>query len=177
VQTSNAIVVGGINAPAAISVAGGSYSIDGGPFTSVAGTVQSGQSVRVQHTAASQFSTATNTTLTIGGVSDTFTSTTLAADTTPNAFSFTDVTGVNRSTVVTSNTITISGINTAASISISGGNATYSRNGGAYTAAAGSVNSGDTVTLKVTSAGTRGGVVNVVLTVGGVSDTWSVTTK
>ncbi len=176
-QTSNAIVVSGVNVTTPIFISGGSYSINGGPFTTAASMIASGSNVRVQHTASANFATATNTVLTIGGVSDTFTSTTLAADTTPNAFAFTDVAGVNRNTVVTSNTITISGINTAAPISISGGNATYSRNGGAYTAAAGSVNSGDTITLKVTSGASKGAVVNVVLTVGGVSDTWSVTTK
>lgn len=77
--TSNAITVSGINPSSPISVAGGSYSINGGAFTTAAGTVNNGDTVQVQHTSSASFSTATNTTLTIGGVSDTFTSTTQVA--------------------------------------------------------------------------------------------------
>lgn len=85
---SNAITVSGINSPAAISVAGGEYQVDGGAWTtmpaSVAGgksgkAVVNGQTVRVRHTSAATNSTSVNTTLTIGGVSATFTSTTVAA--------------------------------------------------------------------------------------------------
>ena len=45
---------------------------------------------------------------------------TTASDTTPNAFSFNDVTGSNASTVTTSNTINISGIDAAATVTASG---------------------------------------------------------
>jgi len=78
VVESNAITVAGINAAAAISVTGGEYQINGGAWTSAAGTVTNGQTVKVRHTTSGSNSTATNTTLTIGGVSDTFTTTTLA---------------------------------------------------------------------------------------------------
>lgn len=78
VVESNAITVAGINAAAAISVTGGEYSIGGGAFTSTAGTVTNGQTVKVRHTSSSSNSAAVNTVLTIGGVSDTFSSTTLA---------------------------------------------------------------------------------------------------
>lgn len=76
---SNAITVTGINAPADISISGGEYSINGGDYTASSTTVSTGDSVQVRHTSSASYSTATNTTLTIGGVSDTFTSTTLAA--------------------------------------------------------------------------------------------------
>lgn len=75
---SDPITVAGINAAAAISVTGGEYRIDGGSWTSTAGTVTNGQQVEVRHTSSGSYSTATNTVLTIGGVSDTFTSTTIA---------------------------------------------------------------------------------------------------
>ncbi|MDP2994665.1 MAG: hypothetical protein Q8N46_06030 [Anaerolineales bacterium] len=76
---SNAITVAGINAAAAISISGGEYQINGGSWTSAAGTVTNGQTVKVRHTTSASNSTATNTTLTIGGVADTFTSVTAAA--------------------------------------------------------------------------------------------------
>ena len=74
--TSNVITISGINAPATISVVGGSYSIDSGAFTTSPGIVLNGQTVTVQHTSAETLSTVTDTTLTIGVVSDTFSSTT-----------------------------------------------------------------------------------------------------
>ncbi|MDH5387170.1 MAG: DUF1566 domain-containing protein, partial [Gammaproteobacteria bacterium] len=71
------ITVAGINSASAISITGGEYRIDGGAYTSVDGTVSNGQSVTVRHTSSAGFVTATDTTLTIGGVSDLFTTTTV----------------------------------------------------------------------------------------------------
>ncbi len=77
--TSNTITVAGINATTSISVSGGAYSLNGGAYTTATGMVGNGDTVAVEHTSSAANSTATNTTLTIGGISDTFTSTTLAA--------------------------------------------------------------------------------------------------
>jgi hypothetical protein len=98
---------------------------------------------------------------------------TTAHDTTPDAFGFTDQTGVALSTTITSSTITVSGITTGVDISVIGGE--YAINGGAYVVTAGSVNNGDTVTVRHTSAATNNSVVETVLTIGGVSDTFSST--
>ena len=172
---SNTITVSGINGPANISVTGGEYQIGAGAWTSAAGTVTNGQTVTVRHTASASFSTAVNTTLTIGGVSDTFTTTTLAADTTPDAFTFTDQTGVPRSSLRTSNAITVAGINTTASISVTGG--TYSINGGAYTGTAGTVSNGNTVTVQHTASASYATATDTTLTIGGVSDIFTSTTE
>ncbi|MEZ5591786.1 MAG: hypothetical protein R3F53_14170 [Gammaproteobacteria bacterium] len=83
-QVSNTITVSG-NSPVAISVTGGEYSINGGGFPSVVGTVSAGDTVQVRHTSSASFSTAVDTIVDIGGVSDTFTSTTLAEDLVPDA--------------------------------------------------------------------------------------------
>lgn len=75
VITSAAITVTGIDAAAEISVTGGTYDINGsGTFTADAGTVNNGDTVRARHTSSASYLTATNTAVTIGGVSDTFTS-------------------------------------------------------------------------------------------------------
>lgn len=172
--TSGAIAVSGIDTAAAISVAGGSYSVNGAAFTTAAGTVNAGDQVRVQHVASAAFGTATTTTLTIGGVAGGFTSTTETADTTPNAFAFVDVTA-KKNKAVTSSPVTISGINTAAPITVSGGGAKWSKNGGAFTTAAGTVANGDVVRLQVVAPFSAGSKVNVIVNVGGVTDTWTVT--
>jgi hypothetical protein len=93
-------------------------------------------------------------------------------DTTPD---FINQTGVALSTTVTSNQLTVLGINTATSISITGG--TYSINGGSYTSDSGTVNNGDTVTVQLTSSGSYSTTVDATLTIGGVSNTFSVTTQ
>ena len=174
VVTSNTITVSGINSPATITITGGEYSINSGAFTSASGTVNNGNTVQVRQTSSGSYSTATNTTLTIGGVSDTFSVTTIAADTTPDPFTFADQTGVSLGTVATSNTITVSGINSPATITITGG--VYSINGGVFTSASGTVNNGDTVQVRLTSADAYSTTTSATLTIGGVSDTFSVTT-
>lgn len=177
VITSNTITVSGINASTSISITGGSFSVNGGAYRTSSTTLSNGATVSVRQTSSSANSTTTNAILTIGGVSDTFSVTTLAAtgsDSTPDAFSFVDQTNVALNTAITSNTITVSGINVATAISISGGS--YSVNGGAFTTAAGIVTNGNTVAVKVTSAATNGTTTNATLTIGGVSDIFSATT-
>lgn len=117
---------------------------------------------------------ATDTTVISGWSSSLSVSISASCDTMPNSFTFNDQTGVALNTIVTSNIIAVSGITCAASISITGG--TYSVNGGPYTSASGLVNNGDTVTVKVTSSGSYSTITSATLTIGGISDVFSVTT-
>lgn len=75
--TSAAVTITGIDAPAAIEVSGDAsslYIVNGGAPTADPGTVENGDEVQLQHTSSASYLTATNTVVTIGGVSDTFTS-------------------------------------------------------------------------------------------------------
>lgn len=178
--TSNTVTISGINTAAAVSVSGGEYSINGGSYTSAAGTITSGQAVSVRQTSSANFSTAASATLTIGSASATFTVTTLPADTTPDDFNFTAQMGVARSTAVTSNTVTISGINTATAISISGSpgsTARYSIGGGSFTAGNSTINNNQTVQIRLTSSNALATTATATLTVGGISKVFSVTTE
>ncbi len=172
--TSNTIMVSGINTTTAISVLGGEYSIDGGPFTAVDGMVTAGQMVSLQQTSSADFSTTTDTVLDIGGVIGTFSVTTRDADQTPDAFSFTDQTDVELSTLITSDAITVSGIEIAVPISVTGGE--YAIDGGPFTAADGTVSEGQSVTLQQTSSADFSTTTDTLLDIGGVMDTFSVTT-
>jgi hypothetical protein len=96
------------------------------------------------------------------------------ADTTPDAFIFTDQTGVALNTVITSAPITVAGINAATPISIAGGS--YSINGAGWTAAAGNVNNGDAVRVQVTSSAANSTNTNATVTIGGVSDIFTART-
>ena len=95
-------------------------------------------------------------------------------DTTPNAFSFTAAEGAEPNAVITSPTATISGINTATPISISGGE--YSIAGGAFTSTAGTITNGQTLTVRVTASDKTNTPKEATITVGGVSAKFVVTT-
>jgi len=172
--TSDQIVISGISGSTPISITGGEYAINGGAFTSTAGAITNGQTLQVRVNGAGQFSTPVSAVLTVGGVSATFTATTVAADTTPDAFAFTSLAGTALSTVASSNEIVISGLNTSAAISITGGE--YSINGGAFTAAAGTVTDGQRLRVRLNSSSQFSAQVSTVLTVGGVSATFAATT-
>ncbi len=173
--TSGAVTISGLAGPAPVSVAGGEYSVGcGAAYTGSAGTIDNSQMVCVRHTSAATPATSTVTTLTIGGVSGTFTSTTQSLDTVPNPFSFTDQTGVALASTVTSAPVTITGITGAAPVSVTGG--LYSIDGGAFTSTAGTVADGSQVRVRHTSSAAPGTAVDTVLNVGGVTDTFTSTT-
>ena len=176
-QTSNTITIAGIDASTAVSVSGGTYSKNGGSYVSSAGTCVNGDTFAVRHTSSGSYNTAVNTELTVGGVTDTFTSTTGAEpDGTPDAFTFTDdLSGVPLSSTRTSNTITIAGIDTSVVVSVSGG--TYSKNGAGYTGSSGSAVNGDTFAVRHTSSASYSTDTDTALTVGGVSDTFTTRTE
>ncbi len=95
-------------------------------------------------------------------------------DTTPNQFIFTDIAGATLSTVYTSNTIIVSGIDAPATVMVTGGE--YSKNGGAWTSAPGTAEVGNTFAVRLTSSGSYNTPASCTLTIGGVSDTYTVTT-
>jgi cysteine-rich repeat protein len=107
-----------------------------------------------------------------------------SADTTPNAFTFTPQTGVALNTVFTSNTITVSGINAPAPISLSTSTGTYSvsSDGGSTWSAfsrttPSTVNLNDRVKVRLTSSGAYSTTKDATIDIGGVNGTFSVTTK
>jgi hypothetical protein len=102
------------------------------------------------------------------------TATFLPLDTNPDPFTFVDQTGVALDTFIYSNTITISGINASATISITGGECSI--NGGAFASAVGNISNGDTVQVRIISSSSYLTTTSATLIVGGSSDTFSVTT-
>lgn len=96
-------------------------------------------------------------------------------NTTPDPFVFSDQTTTQLLTLIESETIAILGINQAVSISISGGE--YQINGSGYTSAPGTVNADDSVTLRVLSSSDVNQTTSTELTVGGISDSFDVTTQ
>ena len=102
-------------------------------------------------------------------------------DVIPDAFSFTSQIGVPLSTVVESNTITVTGINAPAAISITGGEYSVSSNGGGtwtpYSATdPATVSLNDQVKVHQTTSSSYATTTTATLTIGGRSGTFSVTT-
>ncbi len=97
------------------------------------------------------------------------------SDTLPNAFSFTGVTGAAISTMYTSTPVVLSWFSSGTIISVTGGGE-YSINGGAFTTASGTVNPGDSVTIRGTSSALYSTTVNPTLTVWSSSAAFPITT-
>lgn len=100
-------------------------------------------------------------------------------DTTPDAFSFTDVTNAALSTVQTSNTITVTGIDATVTLTaaVTGDASSEMQvNGGAWGAGSVSVTLNDTIAVRHTSSALSTISVNTILTVGTVSDAFTSTT-
>lgn len=74
---SNIVAIIGNSYPLAISITGGEYSINGGAWTSSAGTVNQYDNVQVRQTSSGSNSTTTTATLTVGGFSANFDVTTV----------------------------------------------------------------------------------------------------
>ena len=66
---SEEVVIRGLNEPAPITITGGEYSIEGGPFTSEPGKITNGQRVVVRLKAPATYGSSATSILTIGGVS------------------------------------------------------------------------------------------------------------
>jgi hypothetical protein len=98
-------------------------------------------------------------------------------DSVPDQFTFTDQVDVPIATVTTSDSITVEGTTLPAAISISGANNPfYQISGGTWVNTAGSVSPGSTVKVRHESSAFSGQEIQTVLTIGGVSDTFSTTT-
>jgi sugar lactone lactonase YvrE len=95
-------------------------------------------------------------------------------DITPDIFSFFDQANIDFLDTVESNIITIKGLDKAVAITIIGGE--YAINEGAFTTTSGSINSGQSVKLRVTAANSFNTTHTATLTIGGISADFNVTT-
>ncbi|MEO8751073.1 MAG: carboxypeptidase regulatory-like domain-containing protein [Casimicrobiaceae bacterium] len=174
VATSNTVTISGIDVAVPISITGGEYRVNGGAWTSAPSTVVNGDSIAVRVTSSATLGATVTATLTVANVSGAFSVTTLAADSTVDPFAFTSQVDVPLSSVRTSNTVTISGINVPVAIRVAGGE--YNVNGGAFTSADGTVSAGSVVSVRITASANYGTPKAANLTVAQFSTGFSVTT-
>lgn len=84
---SNTITVAGLSTGTSVivSIVGGEYSKNGGAYTSASGVASNDDTFKVRHTSSADYNTIVNTTLTIGGVADIYSTLTIASPDTPDA--------------------------------------------------------------------------------------------
>jgi hypothetical protein len=96
------------------------------------------------------------------------------SDTTPDSFNIPDVTEAGLSIAYVSDAFIPSGFNVPTPISITNGS--YSINGGLFVTTNGSINPGDSIRVRATSASTYGTPISSTVTIGGVSSVFMITT-
>ncbi|TWX70959.1 hypothetical protein ESZ36_04770 [Colwellia demingiae] len=95
-------------------------------------------------------------------------------DTSPEAFNFEHKTEQPLTTLITSNLVKVTGINSSSPISITGGE--YSIDGGTFSNITSTVNDQQSVTVRLLSSASYSTSSDVIITIGDVSETFSVTT-
>lgn len=175
-QNSNIVQMHGIDGLVRVHVSGGSYSVDGSPFTSNDGTIGLRQHLQLRLAAPPAPASAAAMTAKVGTVVRRFTvSTTSGSDAMPDAFSFPDKDGVPINSAVTSAPALIQGLDTEATIAVTDGQ--YSIDGAPPTSDTGLVHSGQTVTVSHTAAVDFSTPQHSTLTIGGVSAVFTSVTE
>lgn len=178
--TSTAIKISGLDGVGFISILKGEFSIDNQAFQKNTSKIYNDQTLIIKVKSSGAGNTATQALLTLSdihGSRTTIFTVTTKIDFTPNMFSFTPVINSQLSTAHHSNTIRVSGVNDSVPISISGENASYyTTNAGAYSNLPSTVNSGDIVWISLKSASKVNTTTSATLTIGTISQTFTITT-
>lgn len=174
--TSNGVSLSGFfGTRTATASNGATILVNGSPQGSSA-PVEAGSTVALRMTSASTFNTAKSTTLSISSFAQTWSVTTRPQDTTPNSFTFPNLTNQALDTLVTSSPVTVSGFDGPLTISVSGtGSPQLQVGGGAWVTSA-AVNPGNTVSLRLTTGNSYGATRSAQVTLGTYSTSWSAAT-
>ena len=182
--SANTVTIAGMDsgASATVTVSGGTYSKNGGSYTTASTTASNGTTFILRHTSSSSYSTNTTTTLTVGGVSGSFVSTTEAApaaDNTPNAFNVPDVGPVAPGTVATSAAQTITGMDANTACSITGQGSPQLQVGGGSNpfVTSSTISPNNTINVRLTAPTAYSSSHTATLTIGTVTDTITVTSS
>lgn len=173
-QTSNMVTITGINVPISISVSGGSYSKNGGAYSTTPTTAVNGDTFILKHNSAGLGLTSTTTVFNYGNKTANFITSTREYDIIPDDFSFTNIQNAPVNSEQLSNIITVNGITDPISISITNGS--YRINGGSWVNTSGTVVNGDTVQLRLNAPANAGQNVSTTVTIGSKSASWTVDT-
>lgn len=173
VVTSNAVTADGFEGSLTASVSNGEMQVGSGAWTTSA-TIQPGDTLRLRQTTATDYETNKITSLLVGDESYTFTTTTKVQDTTPDTFTFNDVSDVEPNTLQTSNAVTLGGFDGTLTLSVRGG--TIHLNGTDYSTSV-TVQAGDSFTVSHTSSEDFSDQEGVEVTLGSYVTSFNSTTR
>lgn len=174
---SNAVSLTGFTGALAASCNSGCTAIArNGTWGTTTGVFLPSDTIAIRQTSSASVSTATTATVTVGTrTSGTWTVTT--GDNSPNAFSFTDQTGVDFSTTISSNAVTLAGFAGPQTATCGTGCTAIARNSSWGSTTVTGFMPGDTIAIRQTSASVSLTTTTATVNVGGTtSGTWSVTT-
>jgi hypothetical protein len=156
---------------------GAELSVNGGAYSSATQTVNNGDTIQVRMESSSLYSTEKESSISVGVTNTTWSVFTKQEPANvPNAFSFNDVDDAPLSTYISSNVVTISGLNVIGTVSTPLSGAESSVNGGPFSTAVKLINNGETLALRVLTSGALGDSVQTGVSVGsGPVVTWNVT--
>ncbi len=181
--TTGPITITGINNKVRVSVGtGASIAVNSGIFTSGPAFVKNNETISVYIPTTSgsdsDFKKSYTTELIVGKRRKEWTITTRDKDSTPDNFSFTNFSNQELGIAKTSNTITLSGLETTvpSNASISLGIGSFSKNGGSP-GTADTVGNGDTISILLISPSNYSSVNRTAITVGTYTTTFSVSTR
>ncbi|MDX2263425.1 MAG: hypothetical protein NW215_00440 [Hyphomicrobiales bacterium] len=203
--TSNIVQITGINASTPTGISGGSASYricadatcsTNPEFTTSSGAITHNQYLQLRLTSAASDSATVSTTMSVNGVTDVWSVTTVTGDTAPDAFTFAHTKNVERSTQTNSGIVQITGISAPAAISISGGGpGGYGPRGNngptasyrvcadrfcstdpSFTTGGGTISNNQYLQLRTNSSSSNNTTVSTTVTVGGVTAKWDLTT-
>jgi uncharacterized delta-60 repeat protein len=175
---SNPVTIAGVNVPN-VTIGGGEYSVGcTDTFTSAHGVISNGQTACVRLRASSQPGGVVQTTLSVGGREATFTVTASnsPADSVPDSFAFVDQSGVAVGTVITSARINVTGLTGFATSTITGGAQSFNCEPTGFTTDPIIVSQGGSICVRHTSSSLFSTAVDTVLSINGVTDTFTSTT-
>jgi len=183
--TSNPVTITGIDTVVPVSVSGSGspvISLDGGNTWVTSGEISEGGTLQVRLTSGplfysgSPFNTTRTATVQVGTGSASFFVQNRSGDTTPDPFLFASTSGSPINSVIVSAATTITGIEAASPVTVSGaGSPEISIAGGAWVTS-GTVENNQEIRVRMTSPRTYETVRSATVSVGGVGGVWSLTT-
>lgn len=171
---SEVVTISGINSTGIIIASGLEYSVNGADYTNAQGSIEDGQTLQVRIFSNSDFDQTSTGTILIGNSSFTFSVTTLLKDITPDNFSFNDKTNIAKNSWIESEVITISGLNTLATISVN--NLEYSIDGNEFTTHSGTIENNQDLKVRVLSSSDFNKTTSGTISLGNYTTEFSATT-
>lgn len=175
--TTGQAEVSGFFGERTVTATNGALLLVNGGLQGASATVVAGDRVQLRMDASSNFSTAKTTTMTMGSLVTTWTITTRTQDTTPNSFSFTGLTDQEPDTVVTSNSVTVSGFDGPLTASVSGQGSPELKVGSGSWGTSVAVEPGQSIQLRMTTSPDPSTAREAVVSLGSAVSAWSVATK